>query len=78
MKKILFATHNPSKVSELIQLTSSYLEISTLADLNYTQEIPETGETLEENALQKAQTIYNEFSIPCFSDDSGLFINALG
>ena len=78
MKKILFATHNPSKVSELIRLTSSYLEIDTLADLNYTKEIPETGETLEENALQKAQTIYNEFSIPCFSDDSGLFINALG
>ena len=48
-----------------------------MADLNYTKEIPETGETLEENALQKAQTIYNEFSIPCFSDDSGLFIHAL-
>ena len=78
MKKLLFASHNPSKVSELIRLTSSYLEIDTLADLNYTKEIPETGETLEENALQKAQTIYNEFSIPCFSDDSGLFIHALG
>ena len=78
MKKLLFASRNSSKVSELIRLTSSYLEIDTLADLNYTKEIPETGETLEENALQKAQTIYNEFSIPCFSDDSGLFIHALG
>lgn len=78
MKKLLFASRNSSKVSELLRLTSSYLEIDTLADLNYTKEIPETGETLEENALQKAQTIYNEFSIPCFSDDSGLFIHALG
>jgi XTP/dITP diphosphohydrolase len=77
MRKILFATHNKSKVSELIQLTDTYLQILTLADLNYTQEIPETGETLEDNALQKALTVYNNFHIPCFSDDSGLFIDHL-
>jgi XTP/dITP diphosphohydrolase len=77
MRKILFATHNKSKVSELIQLTDTYLEILTLADLNYIQEIPETGKTLEENALQKAKTVYNTFHIPCFSDDSGLFIDNL-
>lgn len=77
MKKLLFATHNSSKVSELIQLTSSFIEILTLADLNYTKEIPETAETLEENALQKAQTIYAHFNLPCFSDDSGLFVKAL-
>lgn len=77
MKKILFASQNKSKVSELILLTDTYLEILTLADLSYTKEIPETGETLEENALQKAKTIYNTFHIPCFSDDSGLFIDNL-
>ncbi len=75
--KLLFATHNPAKVSELSRLVSPSKKIVSLADLNYKDEIPETGDTLEENALQKAQTIFKRFKIPCFSDDSGLFIEAL-
>lgn len=75
--KLLFATHNPAKVSELSPLVSPSKKIVSLADLNFNNEIPETGDTLEENALQKAQTIFEIFKIPCFSDDSGLFIEAL-
>ena len=75
--QLLFATHNPAKVSELSHLISPSKEIVSLADLNYNEEIPETGNTLEENALQKAKTVFKIFKIPCFSDDSGLFIEVL-
>ncbi len=74
---LLFATHNQAKVSELSRLISPSKKIVSLDELGYDQEIPEIGDTLEENALQKAKTIFDIFKIPCFSDDSGLFIEAL-
>ncbi len=75
--RLLFATHNPAKVSELSRLLSPSKKIVSLTELGYNEEIPETGDTLEANALQKAKTVFDLFKLPCFSDDSGLFIEAL-
>ena len=77
MKKIVFATGNYNKLKELRAAVSS-LEIIGLLDLKITEELPETGNTLKENALQKANYIYEKTGMDCFSDDTGLEIEALG
>lgn len=53
------------------------IELVSLADINFTEDIPETGITLKENALLKARYIYEKFNLNCFSDDSGLEVEAL-
>ena len=75
--KIVFATANPHKVAEVQQLLGNAFEITTPHGLGYTGDIPETGATLQENALQKARFIYQKFGLPCFADDTGLEIDAL-
>lgn len=77
MKKIVFATGNYNKLKELRSAVSSF-EIIGLLDLKITEELPETGNTLKENALQKANYIYEKTGMDCFSDDTGLEIEALG
>ena len=76
MKKLVFATNNPNK---LLEIRNSILnhKIASLKDLNINEEIPETGITLKENALQKAQHINNKTGLDCFADDTGLEIEAL-
>lgn len=74
--KIIFATHNPNKKKEIDQLFE-HIDIIGLSDLNFNEEIPETGETLEENAAIKAHTIFQKFNTNCFADDTGLEVNAL-
>lgn len=54
------------------------ISVSSLAEINYTDEIPETGQNLRENALIKAETIYSKFGAAVFADDTGLMVNALG
>jgi XTP/dITP diphosphohydrolase len=76
MKKIVFATGNYNKLKELRSAVSSF-EIIGLLDLEITEELPETGNTLKENALQKANYIYEKTGMDCFSDDTGLEIEAL-
>ena len=75
-KKIVFATGNPNKLKEIKSAINSF-EIIGLKDLGITEEIPETGTTLKENALQKAKYIYDKTGLDCFSDDTGLEIEAL-
>jgi len=75
--KILFATANQHKIDEVQQLLGESFEIITPAQLNYTDDIPETGDTLEKNALQKARFIFEKFGLSCFADDTGLEIDAL-
>ncbi len=75
--KICFATHNQHKASELRKLLPSGTELITLDDLNQTEEIPETGETLAENSALKAQYVYDKYGIACFADDTGLEVTAL-
>ena len=77
MKKIVFATGNYNKLKEIRSAVSSF-EIIGLADLKVTEVLPETGSTLKENALQKANYIYEKNGLDCFSDDTGLEIEALG
>lgn len=77
MKDIIFATHNNNKLIEINELLGDEIRLTGLSTLDFHDEIPEEFETLEENALQKAQYIFNRFNKPCFADDTGLEINAL-
>ena len=76
VNKIVFATGNPNKLKEIISAVNSF-EILGLKDLGITEEIPETGDTLMKNALQKAKYVYHKTGLDCFSDDTGLEIEAL-
>ena len=76
VKKIVFATGNPNKLKEIKSAINSF-EIIGLKDLGITEEIPETGDTLKKNALQKAKYVYDKTGLDCFSDDTGLEIETL-
>ena len=76
VKKIVFATGNPNKLKEIKSAINGF-EIVGLKDLGITEEIPETGDTLKKNALQKAKHVYDKTGLDCFSDDTGLEIGAL-
>ena len=76
VKKIVFATGNPNKLKEIKSAIKSF-EIVGLKDLGITEEIPETGDTLKKNALQKAKYVYDKTGLDCFSDDTGLEIEAI-
>ena len=73
----IIASNNAHKVSEIQLLIGSAFELKTLADIGFTEDIPETGDTLVENALIKARHIYAIYKQNCFADDSGLEIEAL-
>ena len=64
--RILFATNNDHKIREIKSMTPSHITLLSLADINYPHDIPETGDTLEENAMIKAHTIYNICRLPTF------------
>ena len=76
--KIVFATNNQHKLSEIRDILGESIEVLSLKDINCDVDIPETGKTLEENALQKAQYVYDHYHIDCFADDTGLEVDALG
>ena len=75
--KLVFATNNPNKLSELQDLVPEGIEILSLKDINCNEELPETNPTLEGNALQKAQYVYQNYGFNCFADDTGLEVAAL-
>lgn len=75
-KSIVFATHNQHKVEEVSKLLPN-VDVLSLEDIHYTQEIEETGQTFKENAEIKAQAVYQNHSVPVFADDSGLVIPTL-
>ncbi len=74
---IVFATNNQNKLTEIRQLLGDEFEVLSLADIDLEGDIPEDHETLEENAIQKAEFIYKKCELPCFADDTGLEIDAL-
>ena len=76
--KIVFATNNQHKLSEIRSILGDAIEVLSLKDIGCDVNIPETGKTLEENALQKAQYIYDHYHMDCFADDTGLEVDALG
>ena len=75
--KIVFATNNAHKLSEIRGILGESFEVLSLNDIGCHEDIPETGTTLEENALQKAEYIYNKYGYDCFADDTGLEVEAL-
>jgi len=75
--KLVFATHNPGKLQEVKELIGHKYDVIGLSELGDVDEIPENEATLEGNALIKVRTIWNKYGLPCFSDDTGLEIDAL-
>ena len=75
--RIVFATNNQHKLSEIRSILGDSIEVLSLKDIGCDVDIPETGTTLEENALQKAQYVYDHYHIDCFADDTGLEVDAL-
>ena len=76
--KLVFATNNPNKLSEIQSLVPDGIEILSLKEINCNEELPETNPTLEGNALQKANYVFDNYGFNCFADDTGLEIDALG
>ena len=77
MKKIVFATNNAHKLQELRQILGNQYEILGLADIGCHEDIPETADTIEGNARMKAEYVKQHYGYDCFSDDTGLEIDAL-
>lgn len=75
---IVFATNNPHKLEEARAVASGYLNILSLADIDCHDEIPETADTLEGNALIKCRWVKERYGYDCFADDTGLMVEALG
>lgn len=76
--RIVFATNNSHKLDEIRNILGSSFEVMSLNELGCHDDIPETGTTLEENARQKAQYIYDKYHCNVFADDTGLEVDALG
>ena len=74
--KLVFATNNPHKLSELKSMLPKEIELLSLSDINCHEELPETQNTLEGNAMQKASFVYQNYRYNCFADDTGLEIGA--
>ena len=75
--KLIFASQNKNKVLEVKSLMPPSIELLSLSDINFNDDIEETESTIEGNALLKARTIYTKTHMNCFADDSGLLIDAL-
>ncbi len=76
--KIVFATNNQHKLQEIREILGDQFEILSLSDIGCHEDIPETGNTLEANAHQKAEYVFDHYHIDCFADDTGLEVDALG
>ncbi len=73
----IFATGNPNKVAEVHEILEGRIELRSLTDMRYYEELPEDHDTLEANAEQKARFVFELFDQPCFSEDTGLEVDAL-
>ena len=74
---LVFASNNVHKLNEIRNLASNGYEILSLNEIGCSEELSETGSTLEENALQKARYIFEKYKLNCFADDTGLEAEAL-
>lgn len=75
--KLVFASNNANKIKEIQQLIPSSIEVVSLQDIGCTEEIPETADTIEGNAILKANYVTEKYGFNCFADDSGLEVEAL-
>ena len=76
--KLVFATNNKHKLEEVRAILGNRIEVLSMNDINCHDDIPETADTLEGNALIKARYIYEKFGVDCFADDTGLEVDVLG
>ena len=76
--KLVFATNNKHKLDEIRAILGDKIELLSLNDINCHDDIPETSDTLQGNALIKARYIYDKFGVNCFADDTGLEVDSLG
>ncbi|MBP3331716.1 MAG: non-canonical purine NTP diphosphatase [Tidjanibacter sp.] len=76
--KLIFATNNRHKLTEVEAILGGRIELISLAECGITEDIPETSDTIEGNALQKARYVYEKTGLDCFADDTGLEVDALG
>ena len=76
-KKLVFATNNAHKLEEIADILGEKIKLLSLKDIECTADIPETANTLEGNATQKAEYIYQQYGLDCFADDTGLEVEAL-
>ena len=75
--QLCFVTNNKNKLLEVSSILKPIIKINSLDDIEFYDQIPETGSTLEENSLEKAKYIYDKFGMNCFADDTGLEIDSL-
>ena len=75
--RLVFATNNAHKLEEVRQILGDRFEVLSLSDINCHDDIPETGDTFQDNALQKARFIKEHYGYDCFADDTGLEVKAL-
>ncbi len=78
LKRLLFATNNAHKLAEVQAVLGPAFELTTPRDCGITEDIPETCDTLEGNASQKAHYLHDRTGLDCFADDTGLEVAALG
>ena len=76
--ELIMATNNAHKLEEVRQILGTAFMVKGLNDIGCTEDIPETADTLEGNALQKARYIHEHYGVDCFADDTGLEVDALG
>lgn len=76
-RKLVFATNNNHKLEEIRAILGQQIDVLSLKDINCHEDIPETAETLEGNALIKARFVYEHYHLDCFADDTGLEVEAL-
>ena len=76
--KLVFATNNKHKLQEVRDIVGDRVEVLSLSDIDCHDDIPETADTLQGNALIKARHIYDKYGMNCFADDTGLEVEALG
>jgi XTP/dITP diphosphohydrolase len=75
--ELIFATNNKHKLEEISDLLKNYANVKGLNQMGILEDIPETHDTLEENAIEKALFIFNKYGYNCFADDTGLEIESL-
>lgn len=75
--KLVFATNNSNKLKEVQSLVPDHIQLLSLADIGCFEEVPETQNTIEGNAIQKAEYIKQHYGFDCFADDTGLEVKAL-
>lgn len=76
-RKLVFATNNAHKLEEISAILGEKVELLSLKDINCHVDIPETADTLEGNAMLKAEYIFENYGLDCFADDTGLEVEAL-